>query len=144
MRALAFKKVPMDKAIVVSSISVAVSMFALGWNFYRDVVLKPRVKGSISISSIYHGGKVLGPYLTLTFVNLGPGKAHLESIHIARLSPLRHLGRRVAKLFGAGSRYAHIMWDYTNPYSSQLPVSLDVGEKGHVPPEIRRGFFSPS
>lgn len=119
----------MEKAIIVSSISAAVSFFALGWNFYRDVVLKSRAMGSISISSIYHGSEKHGPFLSLTFVNLGPGKLHLESIYITKLSWLRFLGRRVAKIFGAESRYAHVMWDYTNEYSSKLPISLDVGEK---------------
>ncbi len=119
----------MDKAIVVSSIAVVVSFFALGWNFYRDVVLKPRTMGSISISNIYHGGSTLGPFITLTFVNLGPGKLHLESIYIARLSRLRFLGRKVCKIFNAQSQYAHVMWDYTNKYSSKLPISIDVGEK---------------
>jgi hypothetical protein len=119
----------MNKAILISSISAAVSLFALGWNFYRDVVLKSRVMGSISITNIHHGGQVQGPYITLTFVNLGPGKVHLESIYIARLSVIRFLGRWVAKLFGALPQYAHVMWDYTNTYSSKLPISLDVGEK---------------
>ncbi|MBX9658870.1 MAG: hypothetical protein K2X00_09905 [Nitrospiraceae bacterium] len=119
----------MEIAILISSASAAVSVFALGWNFYRDVILKSRTKGSISISNVYHGSESHGPFLSLTFVNMGPGKLHLESIYIAKLSWLRFLGRRVAKIFGEESKYAHIMWDYTNDYSSKLPISLDVGEK---------------
>lgn len=119
----------MDKAIIISSISAAVSFFALGWNFYRDVVLKSRTSGSISISNIYHGNKVHGPFITITFVNLGPGKLHLESIYIARLYWWRFLGRSVPKAFKSETQYAHVMWDYTNPYSSKLPIALDIGEK---------------
>ncbi len=119
----------MENAILISSDSAAVSIFALGWNFYRDVILKSRTTGSISISNVYHGSETHGPFLSLIFVNLGPGKLHLESIYIAKFSWLRFLGRRVAKILGAESKYAHIMWDYTNEYSSKLPISLDVGEK---------------
>jgi len=118
----------MDKAIIVSSISVAVSFFALGWNFYRDVVLKSRAAGSISISNVHHGEQIHGPFITITLVNLGPGKLHLESIYIAKLSWWRFLGRRISKVFKSESQYAHVMWDHTNPYSSKLPIILDVGE----------------
>ena len=116
-------------AIIISLISVVVSVFALGWNFYRDVVLKCRAMGSISISNIHHDGKVHGPFISIKFVNLGPGKLNLESIYAARLSWLRVLGRRVAKAFKAESQYVHVMWDYTNQYSSKLPISLDIGGK---------------
>jgi len=119
----------MEKAIIVSSISAAVSCFALGWNFYRDIILKCRAKGSISITNIYHGKQVYGPHITITLVNMGPGKLHLESIYIAKLFWFRFLGRRVAKLFDGESKYAHVMWDFKNEYSSKLPLSLDVGEK---------------
>jgi len=119
----------MDKAIIISSISVGVSLFALGWNFYRDVVLKSRVKGNIAITNIHHGNKIFGPFITFTITNLGPGKVHLESIYIAKLSWLRFFGRKIAKIFKSESKYAHVMWDHTNEYSSKLPTSLDVGEK---------------
>lgn len=122
----------MDKAIIISSISAGVSIFALGWNFYRDVVLKSRAMGSISISNIYHGGQVHGPFINITIVNQGPGKLHLESIYIAKLSWWRMLGRSVSKVFKSESQYAHVMWDYKNPYSSKLPIVLDVGERASL------------
>ena len=119
----------MEKSLVISSISVAISIFALGWNFYRDVVLKSRAKGNISITNIYHKNEMFGPFITITIVNLGPSRLHLESIYIAKLSWFRFLGKRIARFLNRESKYGHVMWDYTNEYSSRLPTLLDVGEK---------------
>ncbi|MET0012039.1 MAG: hypothetical protein ABW088_00160 [Sedimenticola sp.] len=47
---------------------------------------------------------------------------------MAKLPLLRFLGKRVNKILNTQSKYAHIMWDYTNAYSSKLPIALDVGE----------------
>ena len=131
----------LDKALIVSCISVAISLFALGWNFYRDVILKSRAHGHISISHIVHGDKKLGPYILISFVNLGPGKLIIESIYIAKLPKVRILGKRICKLLNRTPEYAHIMWDYTNSYSSKLPASIDVGEKITLPLESNQSAF---
>jgi len=85
---------PPDMATIAISIAaLAVSTFALGWNFYRDVVLKARVKVSIMISNLHDGEAIRGPYVSITVTNHGPGPVHIESIHMAKMSWLRFLGR---------------------------------------------------
>ncbi|MBO0170248.1 hypothetical protein [Vibrio parahaemolyticus] len=119
----------MDLAIIISIGSAFISLFALGWNVYRDVVLKSRVRGSISLSKVYHSDFKSPTYISISVVNLGPNTIYLSSIYIAKLSLFRVLGQRIARLFNKGNKYAHVMWDYTNEYSSKLPISLAVGEQ---------------
>lgn len=116
-------------SLYISITSLCVAIFALGWNFYRDVLLKPRIKGHIQISYIFHVEEKLGPYISLSFVNHGPGQIILESIFIAQKSILRFLGPTIANLLKKQTKWAHITHDYTNPYSGKLPKKLQVGEK---------------
>lgn len=116
-------------ALIVSIVSMFVAIFALGWNFYRDVMLKPRVKGSIRINNIHHGGALLGPFISLHFVNFGPGPVQLDSIFTARLSFYRFFGIKLATLMERVPKWAHVMYDYTNSYSDKLPKKLEVGEQ---------------
>ncbi|MFA1563338.1 hypothetical protein [Aliivibrio fischeri] len=119
----------MDLAIMISIGSAFISLFALGWNVYRDVVLKSRIQGSISLSKVYHSDFESPTYISISVVNLGPNPIYLSSIYIAKLSLFRVFGQRIARLFNRGNKYAHVMWDYTNEYSSKLPVNLSVGEQ---------------
>jgi len=113
---------------IIGIVALILSVFSLGWNFYRDVILKARVKVTVMISNIHHGGQVHGPYVSITATNLGPGQVVIQSIHMAKLSSLRFLGQPLLRLFRKENRYCHIMWDYTNEYSSKLPTRLEVGE----------------
>lgn len=118
-----------NTSLYISITSLCLAIFALGWNFYRDVLLKPRVKGSIQISHIFHGEGKLGPFLSICFVNHGPGQVVLESIYIAQKSMLRFLGPTLSGFFKKQTKWAHVMHDYINPYSGKLPHKLEVGEK---------------
>ena len=121
---------PEDKTIIIISFgALSISVFTLGWNFYRDVVLKARMKVILYIGNIHHGDKIHGPYITINATNLGPGVIVCESINIAKKSCLGFLPRRILKILRLPNKYAHVMHDYTNPYSDKLPKRLTVGEK---------------
>ncbi|MFH1930698.1 MAG: hypothetical protein ABIN18_03795 [Pseudomonadota bacterium] len=107
-------------ALILSILALTVSAFSLGWNIYRDVVLKPRMKITVKISSIVGTGVKLGPFIDISAVNLGPGRINLNSVVIKKetlISKLRH-----------ASRHAIVIHDYTNPYGAQMPKELNVGE----------------
>jgi len=107
-------------AILLSSGSLCISIFVLGWNVYRDVVLKARVSVRLQLSFIAHGEYKSPTKTSLAATNLGPGKIICSGIH-AKVAPLwRRLLRR--------TEFAFIMPDYTDPYSSKLPRELNVGE----------------
>ncbi|MGY4828201.1 hypothetical protein ACVNIS_06465 [Sphaerotilaceae bacterium SBD11-9] len=109
-------------ALVVSIASAAIACLALGWNIYRDVLLKAKVVTSFSIVFILHDSLPDRPqYLNITATNFGPGVTTLSSI-VARNAPLwRRLLRKV--------QYAIITPDYGNAMSGRLPKKLETGDK---------------
>lgn len=107
-------------AILLSIFAIATSFLALGWNIYRDIILKPRLKVRLKISFIMHGEYESPSKISIDATNFGPNKIICSSIH-AKNAPLR---RRVSRKV----EYAFIIQDYTDPYCSKLPRELDVGE----------------
>jgi hypothetical protein len=73
-----------DVAIIVSVISLVLSIVSVGWNIYREVVLKPRVK--VRVDSLVEvpldsGGKVIVTpigKLGVSAINFGPGEVKCE------------------------------------------------------------------
>ena len=109
-------------ALVVSIFSVIVASLALGWNVYRDVVLKAHVDVSFAVITIIHESLPHRPqYLNLKVTNFGPGPVNISTI-VAKDAPLwRRLLRKI--------RWAMITPDYTNPMSARLPSKIEVGDK---------------
>ena len=68
-------------AIIVNFLSFGVSLFALGWNIYRDVYLKSRVRIGFGLYTIHHDTfpKPQWRY-SLSATNLGPGKVRLTTL----------------------------------------------------------------
>lgn len=108
-------------AILISALSAGIASFALGWNIYRDVVLKAKVRVSTTVVTIIHDSMPERPdFISVKATNYGPGIVHILMIE-AKTSPLwRRLLRK--------TKHAVIMYDYTNPLSAKLPKKLEVGE----------------
>ena len=115
--------------ITISVLAVIISSLSLGWNIFRDVILKSRVKVTIRTSYIYDNGKRYGPYVNIFVTNLGPGSIICEGVYCAKKSLFRFLGYHISKLFDKHNKWMHIMHDYENPYSDPLPKKLDIGER---------------
>lgn len=108
-------------AIIISIFSVVVAAFSLGWNIYRDVILQPKVVVTFAIKTIVGEGRAPSPdYVGISAVNHGPGPAVLNTVVLKQSS----LWRRVLRK----EKFAVLMHDWTNPYSSKLPRRLEVGE----------------
>lgn len=132
-----------NSTVYISLLAVIFSAFSLGWNVYRDVILKPRLKVSICISYILHGDDEKGPYIDVSATNLGPGVITCESVDIAKKSKFRFLGNKFLGKLNMASQYASVVHDYTNPYSAQLPKKLEVGERINLLfPETENAFLS--
>jgi len=111
-----------DIAIVISVFSVLVAAFSLGWNIYRDVILKPRVRVDFGVRTIVqHGNPHKPEYVILTATNHGPGVVILSMVQMKDSSIIKRIFRNV--------KYAVVMDGYTDPLSAQLPCKLEVGEK---------------
>ena len=114
----------MDKssiAILISFISVVFAATSLGWNIYRDVLLRPRVRLFVDKKVIVQQGTPPSPpYIGFWATNHGPGTVRLLSVMLLKTSLWRRLLRR--------QKMAILTLDHLNPYTGHLPTKLDVGE----------------
>jgi hypothetical protein len=98
--------------IAVSMLAFAVSLFSLGWNVYRDVVLKPRFRVRFAI---YHWWRDEGthrarpPEYHLTVVNHGPGTATVEATVVK-------------------TRLAKLVWSWNSNDVHKVPQELKPGQ----------------
>lgn len=60
-------------ALYVSILAFCVGAFSLGWNIYRDVVLKPRLRSRINVMNPLEDGKLGDPLIIVSGTNHGPG-----------------------------------------------------------------------
>jgi hypothetical protein len=112
-------------AVVLSFFAVLISAFSLGWNVYRDVILKPRLKVRFSWSRLLSTvGPRGSPFLQLSIVNHGPGDA------ICGMPVIRnkHWVRRIL----GESATATLVHDFTNPICAKPPFKLAVAEEAQV------------
>lgn len=109
-------------AIVISVFSVVIATFSLGWNIYRDIILKARINIGLGVRTIIQRGNPNKPkYVDLTVTNHGPGSVNLSMVQMKNTSLFKWLFRK--------QEYAVVIHDYENPLSAQLPHKLEVGEK---------------
>jgi len=108
-------------AIILSTFSISISFLVLGWNIYRDIILKPRLKVRLKLSVIKHGDYESPTKISITATNFGPNKVICTGIG-AKIAPLwTRILRKV--------KYSIIIYDWTDPYSSKMPCELDVGQE---------------
>lgn len=109
-------------ALIVSVVSALTASLALGWNIYRDLVMKPRLVVSVAVVTILHDSLPNRPrYVNLTAVNHGPGTVTVSSIIAMNTSIWHRMTRTV--------QYAYVTPDYANPYGGRIPAKLEPGEK---------------
>lgn len=113
--------------IGLSALSLCLASFSLGWNVYRDLVLKARIKVELTVVSIVSPGQPESldkHYVHLRVTNHGPGKVRLTTI-VGKVAPL---WRRLAKRVG----HFVVSNDPSNPYNSRLPITLEVGDSADL------------
>lgn len=109
-------------ALLLSVFSISVAALALGWNIYRDVILKPKLKVDFGIKKIVH--QTFTEPLTkliITATNFGPGRIKCSMIQFMNAPLWRRLLRK--------TEYAVILSDSENPMSRKLPATLEVGDQ---------------
>lgn len=108
--------------ILVSFISLSVSVLALGWNIYRDIILKSKVKVSARVKmALGQTQQKSEKFVAITAVNFGPGAANLQMIHAKeKVDGFSGLFR---------SQHGIIKYIKIDPYSSALPIKIEMGDK---------------
>lgn len=120
-------------ALTVSLLSAGVAFLALGWNIYRDVLLRARTGVVAYVSSVISGEESDGPFITIRLVNRGPGNVVLTNLIVRRIGLWARLRRRTAN--------ATIMSDYTNRYNPSLPITINQQEFTHQLLNYEEGCF---
>lgn len=111
-----------DLSLIISFVAVSLAAVALGWNIYRDVILKAKVKVSFKIVEIYHETLPQIPqYINISVTNFGPGRIKIMNIQ-AMNAPWR---KRLLQT----KQYGVIISDNANPLSGKLPSWIDEGDK---------------
>jgi hypothetical protein len=107
--------------IAISTLALALSFVSLGWNIYRDIVLKPRLRVKFGFSQLlYPNNSITAPFLELSVVNLGPGDARVVAAR-ARTRPF-FLG------WFDKEPLPTVIHDYTDSRCARLPAKIAVGE----------------
>jgi hypothetical protein len=113
---------PTEIAITISILSITIAAVSLGWNIYRDVILKPRVKISVHQITLAQEGNPRRPkYVRIRATNFGPGVTTLSMVEMKNSSWWKRILRQ--------EEFAEVIYDYTNPLSGKLPQKLGVGEQ---------------
>ncbi len=74
-------------AIIVSVISTGIALFSLGWNIYRDIVLKPRLKITFGVRELVTPGSNEKPeFVYISATNFGPGSTTATMVHTRKTS----------------------------------------------------------
>lgn len=107
-------------AILISFLSLAIAAVALGWNIYRDVYLRARLKVSFGLRTI-HSPSFSKPIwrFVLSVTNLGPGKVKIQMVQLRDYSFWKRIRRKC--------RQAVLIHDYSHPLGGHLPYELEVG-----------------
>jgi len=116
-------------ALCVSILALSASFLSLGWNIYRDVVLKPRLKVAFGIKSMlredeeYRLSEMGPPLLILEITNHGPGEVVCSGA-VAKTESFAFLRSLFGKL-----PYRFITPDFKHPLCFRVPYRIVVGEK---------------
>jgi hypothetical protein len=130
-------------ALVLSLLALVVSAFSLGWNIYRDIILKPKMKVEFGIRTTFgtaHDGTLVqsgAPFIMLSGTNHGPGDVVCIGAVVRRFSFLRSVFQEFP--------YGFLMVDHEHPYCSPPSQRLAVGEQVKmIFPHARHTFLGMS
>lgn len=130
----------MNIAIVLSSLSLLISGAALGWNVYKELGLRARVRVALQNSQIaLHKSRPLVKRVTLSITNLGPGKCRANGLHLRKTAPWWRFWAR------SENQYAFLLHDYEDPLCPKFPCELEAGENVILTfrPELDIFFYKP-
>ena len=112
-------------AIAISVLSAVAAALSLGWNIYRDIVLKPKVKVDFAVAlgcRFYERtpSEKVGTFLRIAVTNFGPGAVKVSTIHVRDTSFWKKLRGKTRRRFAIAQR--------KDGMGDELPKKLEVGE----------------
>lgn len=109
---------------ILSWLSLVLASIALGWNIYRDIIIKPRCKVTLDVVRVVSPGVMEDEPLhkvCMMITNFGPGKANVRCIAGGEVGMLR-------RWFGKARNFL-VNHPHNDPLSTNLPAIIDVGEE---------------
>jgi len=103
-------------AITVSLFSLGIALVTLGWNIYREIALRGRIKTSLAIGD-WHNDGVRSQKIIVSATNLGPGSVQLQGFT---------LKAQTRGKFNPKCHVPSVEWEH--PLTTRLPAMLAVGE----------------
>lgn len=124
----------MDKAtlaIIVSAVSACVAFLSLGWNIYRDVILKPRLKVTFEVRQLFIPEvNTLSKFISISAANFGTRSTTIQKIRAKRAAEVivvTRLSLEIPKRLEAGEK-AEFQLPYNTGYCEFLLGSCgDIG-----------------
>jgi hypothetical protein len=107
--------------IGISTLAFCVSCISLGWNIYRDIVLKARIRVRLEVRGVENEVTLNAETaLVIEATNHGPGRVHLSGL-VGRVAPWwRRLVRR--------TQWIPIYPDLDQLQNRSGPTVIEVGE----------------
>jgi hypothetical protein len=113
-------------ALAISALAFLVSGLALGWNIFRDVILKPRFRVRFEVGQYFIASAPRDKHrLWLDAVNLGPGEVTIE-MAVVRTKPA------LLAWFKKEESVSLLVNESRYELNSRLPTKLMVAKKMSV------------
>lgn len=109
-------------ALAMSLTALFISGANLGWNIYKEIGLKARLRLKFNLSGIHH--ETFPEPLTrfvFSVTNMGPGKIKINMIHLKDARWWRRLLR--------SEKCAIVIHDYEHQLGGKLPSDLEMGDR---------------
>jgi hypothetical protein len=106
--------------LAISILSLVLGATALGWNIYREVVLRGQVKTTLAIGEWHSPGGVIKE-MYITAANRGPGPVQLQGFTID-----------APKDTNFDVRYHVLPVEWEHPMTTRFPRMLAVGEEARL------------
>jgi hypothetical protein len=107
-------------ALIISVLALLIGFANLGWNIYRELILRGRLKVSFAVREIVGGNMPKTTRVFISATNFGPGSVKIQMIAFNEAPLWRRLLRRV--------KWGVILYDWTDPLNVRLPHKLEVGD----------------
>ena len=108
-----------DVALIISALSAGIALFTLGWNIYRDIVLRPRLKITFFIGDTTPSPDARPNFVVISGTNFGPGITTVRMVHTRKTSLWRRLRNKVIN-------------GIVLTQGAVLPKRLEVGESVQI------------
>ncbi len=107
----------MSASLTLSIFSIGLACLALGWNIYRDIILKPRVQTTIGVYDLQlEDGCTIDARIEVRATNFGPGEIVIQNLVASR----RRLLNRPP--------YVVIIAETRKPGCDSIPARKSVGD----------------